>query len=78
MIAGAVIGLAFAAQAADIVALVKEDQKHEVRLGGVNGSPFWDANARFFMYPPTFDFPSDRLACARVGDADPHLSRKKG
>ena len=25
----------------------------------VGGQPFWNANARFFMYPPAFDFPED-------------------
>ena len=44
--------MALTAQAADIDALVKEDLKNEVRPGGVNGSPFWNGNSRFFMYPP--------------------------
>ena len=46
----------------DIDALVKEDLRHEVRPGGVNGSPFWNINARVFMYPPAFDFPKDERA----------------
>ena len=71
MAVGAAIVLAFAAQAADVAALVAEDLRHEVRPGGVNGSPFWNANARFFMYPPAFDFPSDaRAACYRFDIVD--------
>lgn len=43
----------------DIAELVQEDIRHEVHPGGVNGAPFWNGNARFFMYPPAFDFPTD-------------------
>lgn len=57
-----VLSAAAAFAAADIDALVREDLKHEVRPGGVNGSPFWNANARFFMYAPSFDFPADERA----------------
>ena len=53
---------AFGGRAADIAALVKEDLRHEVRPGGVNGQPFWNGAARFFMYPPAFDFPADKVA----------------
>ena len=34
----------------------REDLSHEVRPGGRNGSPFWNKNARVFIYPPAFDF----------------------
>ena len=60
--AGATLVLAGTAGAADIAALVKEDLRHEVRPGGVNGQPFWNGSARFFMYPPAFDFPADKVA----------------
>ena len=34
----------------------REDLNHEVRPGGRDGSPFWNENARVFIYPPAFDF----------------------
>ena len=43
----------------DIAALVREDLRHEVHPGGVGGRPFWNGNARFFMYAPAFDFSTD-------------------
>ena len=43
----------------EIAKLVAEDLAHEVRPGGVDGRPFWNGAARFFMYPPSFDFPTD-------------------
>ena len=50
------------AQEASIAALVREDLRHEVHPGGVEGRPFWNGNARFFMYAPSFDFPTDAHA----------------
>ena len=58
-------------KSADIASLVKADLKNEVRPGDVNGSPFWNSNSRFFMYPPAFDFPTDaRAACYRFDIVD--------
>lgn len=56
-------GYAEANQACDIsadeiAAAVRADLDHEIRPGGVNGSPFWNGYSRFFMYPPAFDFPA--------------------
>ena len=42
----------------EIAAAVRADLDHEIRPGGVNGSPFWNGYSRFFMYPPAFDFPA--------------------
>ena len=33
-----------------------EDLHHEVRPGGLNGSPFWNERALLFIYPPSFEF----------------------
>ena len=46
----------------ELAKLVAEDLKHEVRPGGVNGQPFWNKAARFFMYPPAFEFPGTKTA----------------
>jgi len=54
LLAAVVMGMAVGAE--DWTAQVAEDLAHEVRPGGVNGQPFWNANAIFFMYPPAFDF----------------------
>ena len=40
----------------DLGKLVAEDLSHEVRPGGVGGSPFWNVYMKAFMYPPAFDF----------------------
>ena len=55
--------IVLAALAADIsgrTALIARDVSADlaqaVRPGGVNGRPFWNANAIMFMYPPAFDF----------------------
>ena len=53
---GVVLSAAIAVQAADIAALAREDLRHEVRPGGVEGRPFWNNFSRMFMYPPAFDF----------------------
>ena len=45
------------ASEAELARLVEEDLSHTVRPGGVDGSPFWNGNARWFMYAPSFDFP---------------------
>lgn len=37
--------------------LVDEDMRNVVHPGGVDGAPFWNGNARWFMYAPSFDFP---------------------
>ena len=62
----ALVCASFAAEAApdreEIRKLVAEDLRHEVRPGGVNGQPFWNKAARFFMYPPAFDFPPTKTA----------------
>ena len=42
---------------AGLARLVVEDLARPVRPGGVDGRPFWNANAVWFMYPPAFDFP---------------------
>ena len=42
--------------------LVREDLRHEVHPGGVEGRPFWNGQSMFFMYPPSFDFPADPKA----------------
>ena len=36
--------------------LVAEDVAKPVRPAGVDGQPFWNGNALWFMYPPSFDF----------------------
>lgn len=38
-------------------AKVAADVECPVRPGGVDGQPFWNQNAVWFMYPPSFDFP---------------------
>lgn len=43
-------------RAALIARDVAADLAQAVRPGGVNGRPFWNANAIMFMYPPAFDF----------------------
>ena len=61
----------------EIAKLVAEDLAHEVRPGGVGGRPFWNANARFFMYPPAFDFPEDKEAVRyvfEIVDAKGHMT----
>ena len=62
----ALICASLAAEAAldkeEIRKLVAEDLRNEVRPGGVNGQPFWNKAARFFMYPPAFDFPPTKTA----------------
>ena len=61
----------------EIAKLVAEDLTHEVRPGGVDGRPFWNANARFFMYPPAFDFPEDADAVKyvfEIVDAKGHMT----
>ena len=32
------------------------DLRHQVRPGGVGGAPFWNVNAKMFIYPPSFGF----------------------
>ena len=58
---------------AELVRLVAEDLERPVRPGGVDGRPFWNANAVWFMYPPAFDFPEVKGATVyrfRVFDAN--------
>ena len=52
----------FAQTKEEIAKLVAEDLTHEVYPGGVEGRAFWNGAARFFMYPPAFDFPTDAAA----------------
>ena len=76
MLLAVVLAILFCAESADITALVREDLKHEVRPGGVNGRPFWNGAARFFMYPPSFDFPADKASESNrfeVVDANGHV-----
>ena len=66
VVVASLVCASFAAEAAldkeEIRKLVAEDLKHEVRPGGVNGQPFWNKAARFFMYPPAFDFQPTKTA----------------
>jgi len=58
---------------ADLVRLVAEDVAKPVRPAGVNGQPFWNRNALWFMYPPSFEFeePKEDVRCRfRVFDAN--------
>ena len=48
------LGSVFAAE--PLEKLNEADLVHEVRPGGVNGSPFWNVYARQFIYAPAFDF----------------------
>ena len=41
---------------ADMTRLVAEDIVRPVHPGGIDGAPFWNENALWFMYPPAFDF----------------------
>jgi len=34
----------------------REDLSREIRPGGREGQPFWNGNARLFIYPPSFGF----------------------
>ena len=34
----------------------RADLKHEIRPGGLGGSPFWNGKAKLFIYPPSFEF----------------------
>lgn len=63
---GICLGSSLADDKDELTKLVAEDLKHEVRPGGVDGQPFWNANARLFMYPPAFDFPEDKEAVKYV------------
>jgi len=42
----------------------RAELEHEIRPGGRDGSPFWNRYARFFAYPPSFDFQRDPKAVA--------------
>ena len=50
----------------DVERAVKEDLRHVVRPGGVNGQPFWNGEAKLFMYPPSFDFPRGQPGWAKT------------
>ena len=39
-----------------LMAASREDLGNEIRPGGRDGSPFWNGNARVFVYPPAFGF----------------------
>jgi len=41
---------------AELAKLVADDVAKPVRLGGVDGQPFWNGSSYLFMYPPAFDF----------------------
>ena len=41
---------------ATLAKLVAADVAKPVRLGGVDGQPFWNGASYLFMYPPAFDF----------------------
>ena len=43
----------------DIASGVWRDLLGEVRPGGEEGRPFWNGNARMFLYPPTLEFRAD-------------------
>jgi len=45
-----------------LIELERAELEHEVRSGGVDGAPFWNRHARFFAYPPSFDFEADPRA----------------
>ena len=53
---------AFSAVGADLEDAVSRDIVTPVRPGGVNGQEFWNGNALWFMYPPSFDFKPVRNA----------------
>ena len=53
---------AASAEAADLAARVAADIVRPVRPGGVDGRPFWNGHALWFMYPPAFDFKEVRNA----------------
>ena len=58
---------------AELNRLVAEDVAKPVRPAGVNGQPFWNKNALWFMYPPSFDFsetPGAERCRFRVFDAN--------
>ena len=49
-------GVTLGGTTADLVRKVAEDVVRPVRPGGVDGRPFWNVKALWFMYPPAFDF----------------------